>query len=65
MGFRLSIPMGYLESVPFFKSMDIVKDVVKNTMASVQRYPDYPLEKLVETPPSDNKWGAYQTRVKA
>ena len=46
-GFHLYIPMGYVESAPFFyTATETVKYMVNITMASMEMVPAHPLEKL-------------------
>ena len=61
MEFHLSTPMGYVESSPFFcAATKTVKDMVKNTMASIHDAHKNPLEKSTETLHVDGTGGAAQ-----
>ena len=54
-GFHLSIPMGYMESVPLFcATMEKIKDTVNNAMHKIGKAPVHPLDILEETPPGDD-----------
>ena len=49
-GFLLSIPVGYVEWAPFFRTdTDTVKDVVSNNMTYRQTAPNQPMEKFTES----------------
>ena len=53
-GFHLSIPMGYMESVPLFcATTEKIKDTVNNAMHKIGKAPVHPLDILEETPPGD------------
>ena len=49
--FHLSIPMGYVESTPFFcAAMETIKDTVNNSIHKRGKSPVHPLEILAKTP---------------
>ena len=53
-GFHLSMPMGYVESVPLFcAATETTKDTANNTIHNRGKYPVHPQEMLTETPPVD------------
>ena len=56
--FHISLPVGYVESEPFFFSdMDTFKDRLNNTMVKPGYAPTHPLKTLVDTSPSGEDKG--------
>ena len=52
--FHLLIPMGYVESMPFFcTATEKIKDTDNNTIQKKGNAPVHPLYNLAETPPGN------------